>query len=419
MAKKIERQVWAALDIGTTKICVIIAGLDNQGKIEVLGFGRSPSYGLQKGVVVNIDQTTRSIGDAVAQAQKMAGVSINAVTVGIAGSHIQSHNSLGVVPIAQRTVSQDDIDAVIHAAKAIALPADREIIHVLPQYFKVDGSEHIRNSLGVIGVRLEAQVHIITGSVAAVNDIVVCCQKAGLRVHDIVLEQLASAHAVLSEAEKEMGVAILDIGGGTSDFALYKEGRIGHSKVIPIAGSHCTNDVAIGLRISPDYADLLKRSYGFVYEERYFDLEQASLKLESSPEQARKEIDTYELYEILHPRASELFGFVLDEILTFRLRSHMPYGLVLTGGGSLLHGMRDLAESIFDMPVRIGLPSDMPSRFGMSIIPDVLRSPVYATGYGLLLHAINAPESLLSRDQTAPTVAKIFQRMKSWICDFI
>lgn len=421
MNKNVSREsVWTAIDIGTTKICALVAGLNKQGAMELLGVGQYPSSGLKKGVVVDVARTVASIKAAVAQAEKMSGIKITSATVGISGGHIQSFNAQGAVPIKHRDVTQEDIDRVIAAAKAVVIPPDREILHVLPQYFKVDGQDRVQDSLGMCGVRLEAQVHIITGSVSSANTIITCCEQAGVQVQDIVLEQLASAEAVLTDAEREMGVGILDIGGGTSDFAIYKDGRIVYSKVIAIAGAHFTNDCAVGLRISPEQAERLKRSYGFVYEDKFLDLDATQAPLLMGSDARDREVDLYEMYEILHPRARELFGLVLDEMVTSHLRQYMPFGLVITGGGALLRGICELAESMFDMPVRLGMPQQVSTDGVQDVVPDILKSPIYSTGYGLLRYAMNERNRAFARTSNGgQLVSKVFKRMKSWLYDFM
>ena len=419
MGRALIGQTWAAIDIGTTKICALIAGFDSKGGIEILGMGQHPSYGLKRGVVVDIATTVDSIKKAVRNAQTMAGIKLESAFVGISGGHIQSFNSHGVVAIKRGDVSQDDIDRVIDAARAIPIPKDREILHVLPQYFKVDGGDFVKESMGMCGVRLEAQVHIITGAISSANNIIRCCEQAGVRVEDIVLEQLASAEAVLTRSERDLGVAILDIGGGTSDFAIYKDGRIRHSKVIPVAGQHFTNDLAIGLHIPQRSAEELKRKYGFVAQERYFDLDESDVVVDLDYEGGKKSIDTYRLYEILNPRACEILEMILDEVLEFRLKPFMPYGLVLTGGGALLSGMCDLAAEIFGMPVRVGMPQSVIGGEQASTIPDMLKSPIYATGYGLLAYGIAGKDLSLAKSVHDPLFTKVFKRMKNWIYDFI
>ena len=419
MRKLLLDKTWAALDIGTTKICVLVAHFDKKGAIEILGFGQHPSYGLKKGVVVDINSTVESIKKAIIQAEQMAGVKVDSATVGISGGHIQSFNSQGVVAVKKRDISQEDIDRVIEAAKAISIPQDREILHVLPQYFRVDGQELVRDSLGMYGVRLEAQVHIITGAISSANNIMKCCELAGVKVDDIVLEQLASAEAVLTPSERDLGVGILDIGGGTSDFAIYKDGRIRHSKVIPMGGNHFTNDLSIGMKVPASIAEQLKHSHGFVLEEKYLDVGASEVSVDLGYAGMNKKIDTYRLYEILSPRAQEILDVVLDELVEFTLKPFMPFGLVLTGGGSLLRGVRELAEQMFDMPVRIGVPQGVTSSLQEVTIPDVLKSPIYATAYGLLLHAIEGKDLTIAKSGNDPTLRKVFKRMRSWIFDFV
>ena len=336
MSNAMLNKEWAAIDIGTTKICALIAKLDAKGDIEIIGIGHNPSHGLKKGVVVDINSTVKSIQKAIAVAEEMAGSKIEQASIGISGGHIQSFNSQGVVVVHSKEVSQEDIDKVIDIAKAIPIPEDREILHILPQYFKVDGQEQIKDSLGMQGIRLESQIHIITGSISSVSNIIKCCEDAGVGVSDIVLETLASAESVLTEAERELGVGVIDIGGGTSDFAIYKDGRILHSKVLPIAGNHFTRDLAIGLQISLKEAEELKRKYGFVSSKNPFSAECTPVGDDLGWGSDGRAIDPYSLYEILHPRAREVFELIVDDIVEFNLRPFMPYGLVLTGGGSLL-----------------------------------------------------------------------------------
>lgn len=406
----------AAIDIGTTKIVVVIAKENSRGGIEVLGIGQHPSYGLKKGVIINIGLTVDSIKHAVKDAEAMAGVKVESACVGISGGHIQSTNSTGVVAIKSREVTQYDIDRVIEAAKAIPLAQDQYILHVLPQYFQVDGQEFVFDSLGMYGVRLEAQVHIITGGVASAQNIIKSCELAGVRVSDIVLEQLASAAAVLTPAEQEMGVGILDIGGGTSDFAIYKDGRIRHSKVLPIAGNHFTNDIAVGLKIPFNKAEELKKLYGSASKNNITELANSYLDIDLGYDGGFKTIQLSTLGEIIHFRAEEIFDLFGEEIQQYRLRTLLPCGLVLTGGGSLLAGVKDLATEKLSMPVRIGLPEGL-HQTQTHIIPDVLKSPIYATVYGLVMHASGAQNfGDISGVQDA-LFSRVLKRMRSWIYD--
>jgi cell division protein FtsA len=419
MGRRMIGRHLTAIDVGTTKICVLVAQVDSDGTLNVIGMGQHPSDGLKKGVVVNICKTVTSIKRAVAQAESMAGIPIETATVGISGGHIKSFNSKGVVAIRNEEVSQHDIDRVIEAAKAIAIPKNREILHILPQYFRVDSQEFVQDSLGMHGVRLEAQVHIITGAISSAQNIIRSCEKAGIQVTDIVLEQIASADAVLTPSERELGVGIVDIGGGTTDFAVYKEGQIRHSKVLPIAGNHFTSDLAIGLGVPVKEAERLKRSNGFVTEELYLELDQDSVTIDLGYEGGTRTVDNYGFFEILEPRAQEVFSLLVDEINEYSLRTFMPSGVVLTGGGSLLGGMNALAGEIFGMKSRVGVPRGYSNQEETAAISDVLKSPIYSTGYGLLVYALKGRDhSLLFSDADA-LMRRIAKSMKSWIYDFL
>jgi len=416
MKKSLLGKTTVAIDVGTTKICVLIATVNGRGEIEVLGIGQHPSYGLKKGVVVNINTTVDSIKKAIHQAEQMAGLKIDSACVGISGGHIKSFNSTGMVAIRGRDVTQNDIDRVIEAAKAVSIPKDQEILHVIPQYFSVDGQDFLIDSLGMSGVRLEARVHIVTGSVASAQNVIRSCELAGVRVTDVVLEQIASAQAVLTQSERDMGVGIIDIGGGTCDFAVYRDGKILHSKVLPVAGNHFTNDLAVGLGIPFDRAEELKRRYGSVGKFDLHELAGSYVDIDLGYQGGVKSVGLTTVSEILHLRAEEVFDLFIDEILEFRLRNSMPLGFVLTGGGSLLKGMKQMAAEKLAASVRIGVP-EMNSLAEMNI-PDILKSPIYATVYGLLLYSLHEDENFLSDSTNASPVGKVFKRMKSWIYDF-
>jgi cell division protein FtsA len=415
--RKVFQDYLAAIDIGTTKICVIIASVDSKGKIEVLGIGKHPSHGLKKGVIVNIAKTVDSIKTAVKEAEAMAGVKIEQACVGISGGHIQSFNSTGVVAIKGRTVTQRDLDRVIDAAKAVAIPKDQEILHVLPQYFRIDGQEFVLDALGMFGVRLEAQVHMVTGSVSSAQNIIKSCELAGVRVSDIVLEQLASADAVLTPFERELGVGILDVGGGTSDFAIYKDGRIRYSKVIPIAGNHFTNDLAVGLGVPVDKAEEIKKIHASVLQSKMLEQTNSYLDVDLGYDGGIKTVQLSMASEILRFRADEVFDLLIDEILNNRLRNMMPAGLVLTGGGCLLDGMKNLAAERLGLPVRVGLPQAY-SDTERYIIPDALKSPIYSTGFGLLVYSTGDRDMRGISAGDESTVNRIFGKMKSWLYDF-
>jgi len=416
MNKNIIGGVVTAIDIGTTKIVVVIARLDSYGRTEILGIGHHPSHGLKKGVIVNIGVTVDSIKAALKEAQAMAGIKVEAACVGISGGHIQSLNSTGVVAIKGRDVGQDDIDRVIEAAKAVPLAKDQYILHVLPQYFRVDGQEYILDSLGMYGVRLEAQVHIITGAVASAQNIIKACELSGVRVSDVVLEQLASAAAVLTPAEQEMGTGILDIGGGTCDFAIYKDGRIRHSKVLPIAGNHFTNDIAVGLQIPFNKAEELKKLHGSVLRPTMHDLQNCYVDVPLGFDEGIKTIALSSMVEIINFRAEEILDLFLEEINTYRLRALMPCGLVLTGGGSLLPGMKELAQEMLDMPVRVGYPQTFHEDLSYSL-PDILKSPIYSTVYGLLVHASGERGFGEISGNSDALFSRVLKRMKSWVYD--
>lgn len=417
MRKKIFNDYVVAIDIGTTKICVLIASVNSRGKVDVLGIGKHPSHGLKKGVIVNIGMTVGSIKAAVKEAEAMAGVKVESACVGISGGHIQSFNSTGVVAIKGRTVTQRDIDRVIEAARAVAIPKEQEVLHVLPQYFRVDGQDFVLDSLGMFGVRLEAQIHIVTGSVASAQNIIKSCELAGIRVTDIVLEQLASAAAVLTPFERELGVGILDIGGGTSDFAIYRDGRIRYSKVLPIAGNHFTNDLAVGLGVPLEKAESLKKIHASIAAHKILEQTNNFVDVDLGYDGGIKSIQLSTVGEILRFRADEIFDLFIDEILENRLKNMMPAGLVLTGGGCLLDGLKDLAQERLDMPVRVGLPQafDDQERY---TIPDVLKSPIYSTVYGLLVHCLGGQDSKALTSSDASTVNRVFGKMKSWLYDF-
>lgn len=410
MAKVFSDRVIVSIDVGTTKICVLVAQELDQGAIEILGVGKAPSEGLKKGVVVDVAKTIHSIKTAVKEAELMAGFQIEAACVGISGGHIQSLCSQGMVPIKKGEVRVGDIEAALEAAKAIPMQEGMQVLHVLPQYFVIDGRTKIQDPLGMHGIRLEVQAHIILGAVASVQNLVKCCEMAGVKVTDIILEQLASADAVLSEDERELGVAVLDIGGGTSDLAMYQNGSIRHTYVLPVAGNHFTNDVAVGLRTTIHDAERIKKEYGMAS----IDLIEEDMVFEVDAVHGHDKniVLLTDLIKIIQPRAQEILVLVHEEIIKKKLQSFMPTGLVLTGGGSLLRGMKEVGESIFHMPVRIGSPRithDM---------PESLNSPMYATAYGLIVHMLKKSKHNSMDSMSGPLVHRLFSRMKSWVADF-
>ena len=409
MAKVFGDRVVVSIDVGTTKICVLIAHILDKDHVEILGVGKAPSDGLKKGVVVDIQKTINSIKLAVKEAELMADMTINTACVGISGGHIQSTNSTGMVAIKQGEVKQFDITNVMNAARAISIPEGMQVLHVLPQFFIIDSREKVQNPLGMHGIRLEVQAHVIMGAIASVQNLIKCCQMAGIKVTDIILEQLASADAVLSKDEREIGIAMLDIGGGTADLAIYQNGNIRHTFVLPVAGNHFTNDLAVGLRTTLKEAERLKKEYGLAYDQL---LEHNHvIEIESLQPGENQLIQVSDLVSVLQPRAQELLCIVHEEILKQKLESMIPAGLVLTGGGALLKGMKELAQDIFGMPVRVGMLQVMHD------LPESLESPIYATGYGLIKQVINQRSDSLEKI-SGPGLARVFMRMKSWVIDF-
>src|SRR5512141_826024 len=399
------------LDIGTTKICAIVGNVTEDG-IDIVGIGTSPSRGLRKGVVINIETTVASIKKAVEEAELMAGCEIKSVYAGIAGGHIKGFNSQGVIAIKNREVSPDDVRRVIDAAKAIAIPMDREVIHILPQEFIIDDQDGIREPLGMSGVRLEAKVHIVTGAVASAQNIIKSCNKAGVAVGDIVLEQLASSEAVLSAEEKELGVALIDIGGGTTDVAIFVDGAIKHTAVLSLGGHQITNDIAVGLRTPMAEAEKIKHKYGCCLASLVGKDE--TIEVPSVGGRKPRILSRQLLAEILEPRVEEIFTLVNREIVKSGLEDQIASGVVITGGSSILEGMPELAEQIFNLPVRRGLPQ----RIGG--LTDVVNSPVYATGVGLVVYGSkNIGVSEFPTSQSDENLfRRISRRMKEWFGEF-
>jgi len=406
MVKRSDRPVVVGLDIGTSKVVALVGELAEDGGIDIIGLGTQPSRGLKKGVVVNIESTVQSIQRAVEEAELMAGCEINAVYAGIAGSHIRSLNSHGVVAIRDREVTEADVAQVIEAAKAVAIPADQRILHVLPQEFIIDGQEGIRDPIGMSGVRLEAKVHIVTGADSAAQNIVKCVQRCGLTVEDVVLEQLASSFAVLTDDEKELGVCIVDIGGGTTDIAVFSHGAIRHTAVIPIAGDQVTNDIAVSMRTPTQYAEDIKVRFACALSQLANPDE--SIEVPSVGERPARRLARQTLAEVVEPRYEELFTLIRDELRRSGFEEVIAAGLVLTGGSSRMEGAIELAEEIFHVPVRLGVPQQVRG------LAEAIQSPVYSTAVGLLLYA---------RENLAPSgrgvllggsVGGALERMKNW-----
>lgn len=406
MGKKSERSLIVGLDIGTSKVAAIVGEMADDGAIEVVGIGSSPSRGLKKGVVVNLESTVHSIQRAVEEAELMAGCQIHSVYAGIAGSHISSLNSHGIVAIKDKEVSQGDVDRVIDSARAVAIPADQKILHILPQEFIIDRQEGIKEPVGMSGIRLEARVHIVTGAVSAAQNIIKCIRRCDLEVEDIILEQLASCTSVLSEDEKELGVCLVDIGGGTTDIAVFTEGAIRHTAVIPIAGDQVTNDIAVALRTPTQHAEEIKKKYACALTQ-LASLDE-TIEVPSIGDRPPRRISRQNLAEIVEPRYEELMILVQAELRRSGFEDMIAAGVVLSGGSSKIHGAVDLAEEIFHMPVRLGLPQHVKG------LTDVVTNPIYATGVGLLLFGNQNRNSFDRSKALGSGTQGIWARMKSW-----
>lgn len=406
MARKDELIV--GLDIGTTKICAVVAER-SASSVDVVGIGTHPSKGLRKGVVVDIDATVASIKQAVEEAELMADCEITSVYAGIAGGHIRAFNSHGVVAVKDREVRESDVKRVIDAAKAVAIPMDREVIHVIPQEFIIDDQDGIREPLGMSGVRLEAKIHIVTAAVTSAQNIVKCCNKAGLNVIDIVLEPLASAQAVLSDDERELGVCMVDIGGGTTDIAVFQDGSIKETAVLGLGGYHLSNDIAVGLRTPFEEAERIKKKFGMA-SARYLSGDDA-ITVPSVGGRRPREVSRKILCEIVEPRVEEILSLARGEVMRAGLEDKIPSGVVLTGGASALGGLTDLAEEVFEAPVRHGVPSHIGG------LQDVVRSPMYSTGVGLVLFGLQqqrGSQTSRFRIRDESIFGRVKQRMRDW-----
>ena len=406
MAKRSDRTLVVGLDIGTSKVVALVGELTAEGAIELIGLGSQPSRGLKKGVVVNIESTVQSIQRAIEEAELMAGCEINAVYAGIAGSHIRSLNSHGVVAIRDREVTAGDVEHVIDAAKAVAIPADQRILHVLPQEFIIDGQEGIRDPVGMSGVRLEAKVHIVTGADSASQNIVKCVQRCGLVVEDIVLEQLASSYAVLTDDEKELGVCIVDVGGGTTDIAVFSGGAIRHTAVIPIAGDQVTNDIAVSMRTPTQYAEDIKVRFACALSQLANPDE--SIEVPSVGDRPARRLARQTLAEVVEPRYEELFNLIREELRRSGFEEIIAAGLVLTGGSARMEGAIELAEEIFHVPVRLGVPQSVRG------LADAVSNPIYSTAVGLLLYARENEAPQARNALLGGAVGGALGRMKHW-----
>jgi cell division protein FtsA len=405
MAKKPNKDLMVGIDIGTSKVVAIVGEITSDGKINVVGLGSHPSQGLKRGVVVNIESAVNSIQNAVEEAELMAGCQIYSAYTGIAGSHIRSINSHGIVAIRDREVTQTDVDRVIDAAKAVAIPADQKILHILPQEFIIDSQDCIREPIGMSGVRLEAKVHIVTGAVSAAQNIVKCLKRCGLMASDIVLEQFASSQSILGEDEKELGVCMIDIGGGTTDIAIFTDGAIRHTAVIPIAGDQVTNDIAIALRTPTRNAEEIKLKYACAVQDMA-DTNQM-IDIPTVGDRPGRHVSKRALAEVVEARYEELFTLVAAELRRSGFEDVIAAGMVLTGGASKVEGAIELAERVFKMPVRIGTPQFVTG------LTEVINNPVYATGVGLLIYGLQQRDH--QQDPTVqPNLKGLWGRMKGW-----
>ena len=407
MAKQTDKQMIVALDIGTSKIVAIVAEDNIETGLDIIGVGMHPSQGLKKGVVINIDSTVASVQKAVEEAERMAGVKIKTVFVGIAGSHVRSLNSHGIVAIKDNEVIKSDVERVMDAARAIAIPADQHILHVLPQEYIIDQQEGIKHPIGMSGVRLEAKVHLVTASNSAAQNISKCIHQCGLEVEDIVLEQVASSYSVLSDDERDLGVCMIDIGGGTTDIAVFNEGSIRHTAVIPIAGDQVTNDIAVAFRTPTQYAEDIKVRYACALRQLANPGER--IEVPGVGDRSARQLERQTLAEVVEPRYEELLNLVLEELRRSGFEEECAAGVVLTGGSSKMEGVVELAEEIFHMPVRLGVPEHVSGH------SELMRNPIHATGVGLLQYGRHA--RLNPQIETSESVSDggTLRRFVGWI----
>ena len=404
--RRADKKLIVGLDIGTSKVSAIVGEIVDGDGIEVIGMGIHPSRGMKKGVVVNIESTVQSIQRAVEEAELMAGCQIHSVVTGIAGNHIRSLNSHGIVPIREKEVKRGDVDRVIDAARAVAIPADQRILHILPQEYIIDGQEGIREPVGMSGVRLESKVHIVTGAVSAAQNIIKCVRRCDLEVDDVILEQLASSEAVLLEDEKDLGVCLVDIGGGTTDIAVFNEGAIRHTAVIPIAGDHVTNDIAVALRTPTQYAEEIKIRHACALAKLAAPDE--TIEVPSVGDRPPRRLARQNLGEVVEPRYEELLILIQAELRRSGFEDLIAAGMVLTGGSSKMEGLIGLAEEIMHMPVRIGTPN------AVGDLTDMVRNPIHSTGVGLLQFGHKHGERGLSKESEDGGFTGVMKRMKGW-----
>ena len=403
---KEEKNLIVALDVGTSKIVVIVSELQSDGILKIIGLGQHISKGLKKGVVINIESTMQAIQRAIEEAELMADCKIKDVYTGIAGSHIQSLNSHGMVTVKDSEVSQMDVDRVIETAQAISLPPDQQVLHILTQEYIVDNQHDIREPLGMSGMRLEVKVHIVSGAITAAQNIIKCIKRCGLEVVELILQPLASSEAVLTKDEKELGVCLVDIGGGTTDIAIIKNGSIQHTAVIPIAGDQITNDIAVAFRTPTQSAEDIKIAHGSAVS--YMASANEIIEIPLVDGHAPKKITTEVLSQVIEPRITELYELVRNELHRSRMGNAIASGIVITGGSSMMKGMINLGETVFNMPVRIGVPRDVDG------LLQVVENPRYATGIGLLKIGRDDLEKQLNDKLNGNSISQIFKRMKMW-----
>ena len=405
-----EKKVFVGLDVGTTKVCTIIGVGPSNHQLEIIGIGTAPSLGLKKGSVVNIDKTVHSIQNSLEEAKLMAGVHIESAVVGIAGGHIYSFNSSGVVAVKQKEIAQSDIDRAIEAAKAVVIPSDREIVHVVPQEFKVDNISGIKNPIGMCGVRLEVHVHVVTGSISLIQNLVKCVEQTGIRAGHIALQPIASSEAVLSQEEKEMGIVLVDIGGGTTDIAAWHEGGLIHSQIIPVGGNHFTNDLAVALRVPHTEAERIKINHGPILTKKVTEL--APITVQGLQGTRPREVQVAHIGKVLRARASELFSLLKASLAERALEDKMTGGVVLTGGGALVKGLAELGEFILERPTKIGYPVPFG---GMT---NIMQDPKYSTVLGLVLESakqssLSSYGTLVSQGHKADLVGRLGDSFKA------
>jgi len=398
------------LDIGTSKICAVVGEVRPDGRVDIVGMGSHPSIGLRKGMVINIENTVNSIKEAIEEAETMAGCEISSVYAGIAGGHIKGFNSHGIIALKNREVTKKDIERVIDAARAVAIPMDREVIHTLPQEFIVDDQAGITDPLGMSGVRLEVKIHIVTGAVTSAQNIIKCANRAGLDVYDIILESLASSEAVLSDEERNLGAALIDFGGGTTDLAVFSQGSIKHTSVLTLGGDNLTNDIAIGIRTPFKEAEKIKIKYGCGITSLIGRDE--TIEVPSVGERAPRTISRELLGEILEPRVEEIFTLIYQEMVRSGYDDLVTSGVVATGGSSLLPGVPEILEQVFNMPARVGYPANVGG------LKEIVDSPMYATAVGLVLYGANlVKREKKFRIRDTNIFNRIVSRMKRWFVE--